>query len=66
MTVNTKKRSSEAYKVKKNQISQKVMNLFITDCGEPFAAKEKRLVNFCLHGLNSDRAGRSVISPSPR
>ena len=35
------------------------MNPFITRWDEPFAGKEKRVVNICLHGLNSDRAGRS-------
>ena len=34
------------------------MNPFITRWYEPFAGKEKRVVNTCLHGLNSDRAGR--------
>ena len=34
---------------------------------EPFSEKEKRVVNICLHGLNSDRTSRPrrVISPWP-
>ena len=35
------------------------MNPFITRWDEQFAGKEKRVVNVCLHGLNSDRASRS-------
>ena len=35
------------------------MNPFITCWDEPFAEKEKRVINICLHGLNSDGAGRS-------
>ena len=35
------------------------MNSFITRWHEPFAGKEKRVVNIYLHGLTSDRAGRS-------
>ena len=61
-----KKRSSQAYAMKQIQIWKKVMNPFITHWDEPFAGKEKRVANFCLHGLNSDRVGRSVISPWPR
>ena len=38
------------------------MNRFITRRDEPFAGKEKLVVNICWHGINSDshdRAGRS-------
>ena len=51
------KKSSQAYAMKKIQIWKKVMNPFIAHWNEPFAGKEERVVNFCLHGLNSDRAG---------
>ena len=33
------------------------MNPFITQWNEPFAGKQKRVGNFCLHGLNSGKAG---------
>ena len=36
------------------------MNPFITRWDEPFAGKEKHVFNICLHGLNSDRAVRSL------
>ena len=35
------------------------MNPFITCWDELFAEKEKCVINICLHGLNSNRAGRS-------
>ena len=57
MTVNTQKKSSQAYATTKIQIWKKVMNPFIAHWNEPFAGKEELVVNFCLHGLNSDRAG---------
>ena len=60
MTVNTRIKSlSQAYAMKKIQIWKEVKNPFITRWDEPFAGKEKHVVNICLHGLNSDRAGRS-------
>ena len=37
------------------------MNPFITHWNEPFAGKEKRVANFCLHGLNSDRSGADQL-----
>ena len=40
MTVNTQKKSSQAYAMKKIQIWKKVMNPFIAHWNEPFAKKE--------------------------
>ena len=36
------------------------MNPFITRWDEPFAGKEKRVVNICLHGLNREGYHGSV------
>ena len=32
--------------------------------GGPFAGKEKRVFDICLHGLNNDRAVRSISGAS--
>ena len=45
---------------KNNQIWQKIMNPFITRWDEPFAVKERHLFNIYFHGLNSEKAGRSL------
>ena len=37
------------------------MNPFITRWDGPFAGKEKSVFDICLHGLNSDRAVRSIF-----
>ena len=36
------------------------MNPFITRWDEPFAVKERHLFNIHFHGVNSDKAGRSL------
>ena len=36
------------------------MNPFIIRWDGPFAGKEKRVFHICLHGLNNDRAVRSI------
>ena len=60
MTVNTRVKSGQAYAMIQILILKEVMNPFTTRWDEPFAGKEKRVVNICLHELNSDRAVRSI------
>ena len=36
------------------------MNPFIIRWDGPFAGREKRVFHICLHGLNNDRAVRSI------
>ena len=40
------------------------MSPFITGWDGPFAGKEKSVFDICLHGLNSDRAVRSISGAS--
>ena len=48
----------------KNMLIWKVMNPFITCWDGPFAGKEKRVFDICVHGLNNDRAVRSISRAS--
>ena len=57
--------SGQPYYVTKTYWYKNVTNPFINRrWGGPFAGKEKRVFNICLHGLNNDRAVRSISGAS--